>query len=80
MAPSSHSFSVGDYVRARFWMTDEDSGHGRWSDLRRSFRVTSSDPLTGVEIYQVSPGSYISAQEYRLSPDGAELRAEKAPA
>lgn len=54
---------------------------GRWSNQRRRHRVTSIDPVKGVEgSYWGRPPKYVEGQEHLLSTDGLRIIRGIAPA
>lgn len=60
----------GDEIRARWW-TYVDGPEGRWSLQRRGHRLTSTNPLRGVEFWYEAKG-YVEGQEHILDPESAE--------
>lgn len=64
-------YAIGDRVLAFFW-TYTDGGEGRWSDRRRRHRVTSVDPLRGIEYWHEGT-RYVQGEEHRLSADNADI-------
>lgn len=63
-------WNIGDQVTAIYWTT-VDGADGRWSRARRPHRITSTDPLAGIEFWYEEPTGYVEGQLHRLDPDTA---------
>jgi hypothetical protein len=68
----SSGLAVGDHVLAFYW-TRSGEGDDRWSKRRRRHRVTSVEPLQGVEYWHEHDSGYVEGQEHRLNLEQAKL-------
>jgi hypothetical protein len=68
-ARTRYGWAVGDEVTAFYWSPQDG---GRWSLQRRPHRVTSTDPLRGVEFWYDADKGYTEGQEHDLDDESAE--------